>query len=165
MCHQGVLVRTVKIAGPIFVLPGVPVEILGENLADAYSVNFGPAQAQFQPGSDTFLVAQVPANAVDGLVTVTLASGEQVESQTAVRILPIITNLDPSQGSAGISVHIVGGGFSGTTKVTFGGKAANFTVLTPAMIQAIVPPGAKSGKVVVTTPNGTATSPQKFLVN
>jgi hypothetical protein len=83
-----------------------------------------------------------------------------------VHILPKIPNLDPSSGPAGTQVGIVGGGFAGTTKVTFGGFAAtNFTVVSPSLIQATVPPGASTGKVGVVTPNGSANSKETFTVN
>ncbi|MGA9474488.1 MAG: IPT/TIG domain-containing protein [Terriglobales bacterium] len=66
----------------------------------------------------------------------------------------------------GTQVGIVGGGFAGATEVTFGGvKAKTFTVVTPSLIQAIVPKRAKTGVVTVTTPNGTAISTQTFTVN
>jgi len=97
---------------------------------------------------------------------VTLATGEQLESQQSVHILPKIQNLDPSSGPAGTQVGIVGGGFAGTTKVTFGGIAtANFTVVNPGLIQATVPAGARTGKVGVVTPNGSVTSKETFTVN
>ncbi len=103
---------------------------------------------------------------MDGLVSVILATGEQVESESTLHILPKITNLDPPSGPVGTQVGIVGGGFAGATKVTFGGvKATNFTVVTPSLIQAVVPARAKTGKVDVTTPNGKAVSPEKFTVN
>jgi uncharacterized repeat protein (TIGR03803 family) len=157
---------TVVVEGPVWLKPGVPVEILGDNLNEVTSVTFAGVQAQFQAGSDTYLVAQVPSAAFDGFITVTLATGEQVESQGAVHILPLITNLDPTSGPVGTQVGIVGGGFIGATEVTFGGvKATNFTVVSPTLIQAIVPAGARTGKVVVTTPNGTARSKQTFTVN
>jgi uncharacterized repeat protein (TIGR03803 family) len=157
---------TLIIEGPIFVLPGVPVEILGNNLGEVSQVSFAGVQAQFQSGSDTYLTATVPMNAVDGFVTATFPSGQQIQSQQSMHILPIITNLDPSSGSVGTQVGIVGGGFAGTTRVTFGGvKATTFTVVTPGLIQAIMPVGAKTGKVAVTTPNGRAVSKQTFTVN
>lgn len=157
---------TLIVEGPIFVHPGIPVEILGNNLEQTFSLAFGGVQAQFQPGSDTFLTATVPDAAVDGFVTVTFPTGLQIQSQQAVHILPGITNLDPTSGTVGTQVGIVGGGFAGATKVTFGGvKATSFTVVTPAFIQAIVPSGAKTGKVTVTTPNGSAASKQTFTVN
>lgn len=142
-----------------------PVSILGQGLRGAIGVNFGSVAAQFQPGSDTFLTAFVPSGAIDAPVSVTLATGLQIETEQNVHILPTITNLDPSSGSVGTPVNIVGGGFAGTRKVTFGGVAATtFSVLTPALIQATVPAGAVTGKVGVLTPNGSAISPQTFTV-
>lgn len=157
---------SVIVDGPIFVLPGVPVEILGDNLGEVSQVSFGGVQAQFQSGSNTFLIATVPMNAIDGTVTVTLPTGLQTQSQQSMHILPIITNLDPSSGPVGTQVGIVGGGFAGATRVTFGGvKATTFTVVAPSLIQATVPAGAKTGKVTVTTHNGTAVSKETFTVN
>ena len=143
-----------------------PVNILGQGLTGAIAVNFGSVAAQFQAGSDTFLTAFVPSGAIDGPVSVTLATGLQIQTEQNAHILPTITNLDPSSGSVGSQVNIVGGGFAATRKVTFGGVAATtFSVLTPALIQATVPAGAVTGKVGVVTPNGSAASPQTFTVN
>jgi uncharacterized repeat protein (TIGR03803 family) len=143
-----------------------PVTIFGENLSGVIAVSIGTVSAQFSPGSDTYLTAQVPSTAIDGPITVTLATGLQVDSEQNVRVQPVVANLDPSSGAVGTQVHIVGGGFAGTTKVTFGGvEATNFTVLTPAMIQATVPTSALTGKVGVVTPNGSAKSKVSFTVN
>lgn len=159
------LSQILKVAGPIFVLPGGPVEILGNNLTHAIFVNFGSVQAQFQPGSDNYLTATVPTQALDATISVTYDTGLQTQTLMAVHILPVITNLDPPSGPVGTVVDITGGGFTGAKKVTFGGVAAtSFNVLSPSLIQATVPTGAKTGKVKVGTPNGTATSPMKFTV-
>jgi uncharacterized repeat protein (TIGR03803 family) len=149
-----------------FVVLDQPVTVVGQNLTGVINVYFGSVPAQFRLGSGTFLIADVPSAAIDGLVTVTLATGQQIESQQSVHVLPKITNLDPSSGPVGTQVGIVGGGFAGTTKVTFGGVATgNFTVVTPALIQATVPEGATTGKVGVVTPNGSAKSKETFTVN
>jgi uncharacterized repeat protein (TIGR03803 family) len=143
-----------------------PVTVIGQNLTGVISVEFGTVAARFRPGSNTYLTAYVPSAAIDSPVTVTLATGLQLQTQQNARILPRITNLDPSSGPVGTQVGIVGGGFAGTTQVTFGGVATgNFTVVSPALIQATVPSGAQTGKVVVKTPNGSATSKQTFTVN
>jgi uncharacterized repeat protein (TIGR03803 family) len=143
-----------------------PVTIIGQNLTGVISVDFGSVQAQFQPGSDTYLIAEVPSAAIDSPITVTLATGQQLESQQNARILPKITNLDPASGPVGTQVGIVGGGFAGVTRISFGGVASTqFHAQTPAFIQATVPTGAKTGKVEVFTPNGSATSKQTFTVN
>jgi hypothetical protein len=154
------------VEGPVWLKPGGPVEIFGNNLTHVINLTFGGVQAQFQAGSDTYLVATVPTSALDGLITATFDTGQQIQSQKVVHMLPNITNLDPSSGPVGTQVGIVGGGFAGTKKVTFGGvRATHFTVVNPTLIQAKVPTGAKTGKVGVTTPNGTATSKQTFTVN
>jgi uncharacterized repeat protein (TIGR03803 family) len=143
-----------------------PVAILGQGLRGAVSVSFGSVPAQFQPGSDTYLTAKVPSGAIDSIIIVTLATGAQIETTQAARILPKVTNLDPSSGTVGTQVNIVGGGFARTTKVTFGGvTATNFTVVSPALIQATVPTGAVTGKVAVVTRNDSAVSKQTFTVN
>jgi len=162
--------HTVIVAGPIWVSPEQKVTIIGENMSFAVNVTFSGQPASFQLGSNGYITAQVPPDAVDGPVVVTItnpASGgeEQDQSQQNVHILPLINNLDPTSGPVGQEVDIVGGGFAAASEVTFGGKAASFTVLSPTLIQATVPPKAKTGKVKVTTPNGTATSEQTFTVN
>jgi uncharacterized repeat protein (TIGR03803 family) len=160
------ILQTLIVDGPIWVKPGVPVEILGNNLSHVISVEFAGVQAQFQPGSDTHLTAEVPSAAIDGPITATLDTGLQIQSQQNMRILPKITNLDPTSGPVGQPVDIVGGGFAGATRVAFGGvKATSFTVGSPSLIRTTVPAGAKTGKVTVTTPHGTAASKQTFTVN
>ncbi|HEY4841987.1 MAG TPA: choice-of-anchor tandem repeat GloVer-containing protein [Terriglobales bacterium] len=164
LCPENTI-HIVRVEGPVFVAPGVAVEILGDNLTEAFQVAFNGESAQFSPQADTFLTAQVPTDAVDGFVTVTLESGLQMQTDSPIHILPTITNLDPSSGPVGTQVGVVGGGFVGAKKVTFGGVKASFTVVTPTLIQATVPSGAKTGKVAVKTPNGTAQSKQTFTVN
>jgi uncharacterized protein (TIGR03437 family) len=65
----------------------------------------------------------------------------------------------------GTQVTITGTSFTGATKVTFGGvKATMFSVDSNTQITATVPTGAKTGKIQVTTPGGTATSSGVFTV-
>jgi uncharacterized repeat protein (TIGR03803 family) len=143
-----------------------PVLVLGQGLTGAVAVNFGGVPAQFSVGSDTYLTAAVPNTAIDGPITVTLATGLQLQSQQNAHILPDVAGLDPPSGPSGTLVSIVGGGFAGTSSVTFDGMpAADFTVISPALIQAVVPAGAASGKVEVVTPNGKSKSPKSFIVN
>jgi uncharacterized repeat protein (TIGR03803 family) len=70
------------------------------------------------------------------------------------------------QGKRGSTAQILGQGFTGTTVVTFNGTpAASFTVVRDTYLTAVVPTGATSGPVVVTTTAGTLKSNKNFRVS
>jgi hypothetical protein len=60
--------------------------------------------------------------------------------------------------------EILGQGFTGTTKVSFKGISASFTVSSDTSLAATVPAGATTGYVTVTTPTGTINSNVPFRV-
>jgi uncharacterized repeat protein (TIGR03803 family) len=70
----------------------------------------------------------------------------------------------PTSGRVGTAVMILGNNLNGTTEVRFNGTMTTFTVISGTEIEAIVPSGATTGFVTVTTPTGTLTSNQKFLI-
>src|SRR5690348_14889770 len=70
--------------------------------------------------------------------------------------LPKITSVSPSSGAPGWAVTITGSGFTGVTKVTFGGVAASFKVASASVIHTTVPAKAASGWLVVRKPAGQA---------
>ncbi len=77
---------------------------------------------------------------------------------------PFITFVQ-STGKVGRAAQILGQGLTGTTSVTFNGIAAtSFKVLSDTYLTAVVPSGATTGPVVVTTPGGTLTSNKNFVV-
>ena len=79
-------------------------------------------------------------------------------------LAPFVKTL-PASATAGATVMILGDNLTGTTKVSFNGIAAAFTVVSDTEIQATVPIGATAGKVTVATPAGTLKSNAAFLVN
>ena len=79
-------------------------------------------------------------------------------------LAPFVTFVLPA-GKAATNAQILGQGLTGTTGVTFNGIAAtSFKVVSDTCMTAVVPSGATTGKVVVTTPGGTLTSNVSFRV-
>lgn len=77
--------------------------------------------------------------------------------------LPTISKFAPASGPSGGPVTITGANLLGATSVSFGGTPAQFTVSAHSII-AIVPVGAPTGKIAVTTAAGTGTSVKLFKV-
>ncbi len=143
---------------------GQTVEILGDGLTRASSVMFGSGSATFTVVSDTYMTAVVPDSGTTGSVTVTTPSGTLLSKQE-FKVLPVILSFKPGSGPVGTQVTISGTGLTGATSVTFGGVKASFTVSSGTQVTATVPTGAKTGKIKITTPGGTATSSGTFTVN
>ncbi|HEV2380370.1 MAG TPA: choice-of-anchor tandem repeat GloVer-containing protein [Terriglobia bacterium] len=75
----------------------------------------------------------------------------------AVGLGPFVET-NPTSGKVGTRVRILGTNLSGATSVTFNGTPAFFKVRSSSEIGTVVPPGATTGFVRVTTPGGTLTS-------
>ena len=70
----------------------------------------------------------------------------------------------PTAAKVGARVIILGNNLTGSTAVSFNGTAASFTVVSNTAITAIVPAGATTGKITVTTTTGTLSSNPAFQV-
>jgi len=74
-------------------------------------------------------------------------------------------SLLPTSGKVGATVEILGQGFTGTKAVSFDGTAAaKFTVVSNTYMTAVVPTGATTGPVTVTTPKALLQGNKKFRV-
>ncbi len=128
----------------------------------------------FKPtAGSVFPVVAFPTNGVGStrFQTVTAPGLRVGYTSTAVNLTalgsaaPAITGFSPTHGAAGTSVAINGSGFTGATRVTFGGAAAQFAVNSAARITATVPSAAASGPVSVTTPSGSTSTAGVFTVD
>jgi uncharacterized delta-60 repeat protein len=146
---------------------GSIVTLTGSGFTGVTAVSVNGLAASFGYVSDSQLNLQVPAGATSGLITVTTPAGSAT-STTNLTVLnnpPTITGFSPTSGPVGTTVTINGADFAGATSVRFRTtEAASFTVLSDSQIQAVVPAEARSGAIVVITPNGFNTSPTKFIV-
>jgi uncharacterized repeat protein (TIGR03803 family) len=82
----------------------------------------------------------------------------------ALGLRPFVEAL-PTSGKVGAVIKILGNHLTGTTKVTFNGTPAAFTVVSNSWIRTKVPSGATTGKVEVTTPSGILISNADFHVS
>jgi len=78
--------------------------------------------------------------------------------------LPPFVETLPQFGKVGSRIVILGTDLTGTTSVSFHGTAATFSVISSSEIRAVVPQGATTGAVVVTTPAGVLSSNVVFRV-
>ena len=144
---------------------GSTIEFLGQGFTSSTTVSFnGTKSTTVTVKSGGYLTATVPNNATTGFVTTT-TSGVTLKSNKMFRVIPQIASFSPTSGSVGTSVIIKGVSLKETTQVKFGGvPATNLTVNSDTQVTVTVPNAAKTGKITVTTPGGTATSSGTFTV-
>lgn len=141
------------------------VGILGQGFSASSVVKFGGVQAtSIQRSGATFISATVPAGALSAAVTVTTGA-TTLTSPQIFKVIPTFPSFSPTSGAVGIPVVLTGTGLNQTTKVTFAGTVATFTVNSDTQITATVPTGAITGKIGVTTKGGSVTSKTNFTVN
>jgi uncharacterized repeat protein (TIGR03803 family) len=155
----------IKSFSPASGIVGATVTITGLSLSQTTKVTIGGKAAVFTVNSDTQVTATVPAGSKNGAKITVTTPGGVATSPTAFAVVPSIASFSPTSGAVGTAVTINGNSFTGATSVTFGGVAAtSHTVINDTQVDALVPAGALTGHVAVSTPGGTATSSGTFTV-
>ena len=117
---------------------------------------YGDPEAALVQATDGNLYGTTTEGGADGLVDGTVFS-------LSTGLGPFVKTL-PTSGAVGASIFILGTDLTGASSVSFNGVAAKFSVVQPSDIVAVVPAGATSGRVRVTTPGGTLSSNPVFFV-
>jgi hypothetical protein len=73
-------------------------------------------------------------------------------------------SLQPFFGKRGTKIEILGQGLTGAVAVSFNGVSAKYKVISDTLLTTVVPKGAGTGYVTVTTPGGTLISNRIFSV-
>jgi photosystem II stability/assembly factor-like uncharacterized protein len=154
---------------PLNGITGSNVVISGTNLLYTKSVIFGGTKASpavtYNP-----VTKQVTAKVPDGLAVaakIKVQTGEGIFTLSASNFTPTlsITSFSPGTGAVGATVNLSGIGLSGITGVKFGSvPAVTFSAGTGTASTAVVPVGALTGKISVTTAAGTVQSATSFTV-
>ena len=142
---------------PGFGQAGASVTLSGSQFTGASSVTFNGSPASFTVNNDTTITATVPLTATSGVITVVAPAG--TVSSTVPFVLttgpaPVITSLSATSGFARDSIVIAGSNFTGTTSVTFNGFTASFTENSASQLTVLIPVGATSGLIKVSTATG-----------
>jgi hypothetical protein len=104
-------------------------------------------------------VSNEPSNQVGSGPTIGLNGVTSMAiDDTATIQAPTISSISVSSGTTGTSVVLNGSGFTGATVKFYRNVSAVITLNTGIAITVNVPGGARSGPIVVTTPNGEAAS-------
>ena len=147
---------------------GTTVTIRGTKFDGATAVQFnGVNAAGFSVNAGTNISATVPAGATTGPIKVTTPTGSATSANNfAVLNNPAILSFTPNSGNVGTIVTLTGVNFTGASSIAFGGaNAPGFTIDSSTQATATVPSGATTGRITLTTPSGTATSPDVFTVS
>lgn len=169
--NESVLYR-LSFAAPEYCRPQIALgqqnsltQILGQGFDSSSVVAFDgvPTPTVVVTGS-TFITATVPPEAQTGFVTV-ITGSKTLKSLQPFQVLPTIGGFTPPNGPVGTHVTIKGTGLTQTTKVSFGSVNAKFAVDSDIQVTAIVPKGAATAPIYITTKGGTTASLSEFTVN
>jgi len=164
--------------------PGDSITINGERFdstsASNDTVTFtaaagGTVAATVTAATRNQLTVTVPAGVGTGPITVTTAGGTATSSTNfgpGAANAPSITGFAPTSGEVGSAVTLTGTNFTtpaGGTTVTFAGSGnaipALITSLTSTSATVLVPNGAMTGLITLTTSGGSAQIPTPFTVS
>lgn len=151
---------------PTSAATGANVTIKGTNFSGASAVSFNNVNASsFFVQNDSTISAVVGSGSTGKVrVTTPLGTATSVGNFTYL-VSPTISSFTPATAATGTVVTITGTNFTGVNAVSFGGVAASsFTVVNSTTITATVGSGA-SGSVSVSSPSGSATSPNFTFCN
>jgi large repetitive protein len=143
--------------------PGTQVTVLGSGFGTASKVQFGGAPADFTALADNRMIAVVPPEAVTGRIRVINPTGSG-DSAIDFMVAPRITEFRPARSAINTAVTLEGFNFLSVTNVQFAGRSAAFTATAATQIRAIVPAGATSGPIRLTSPAGVGISTAEFIV-
>lgn len=161
--------------------PGTAVRIDGSGFVDLVAVDLGGAvlldvranaagsriDATLPPQANTgrFLVRTASGSALSDGVFIVDTTVPPPPPPPPTTGAPSISAVRPLRGRVGTPVAIAGSGFvDGATSLAFDGVQAALTVVDATRLATVVPPGARTGPVTVSTPGGSAVSPVAFSV-
>ncbi|MEU6426623.1 RHS repeat-associated core domain-containing protein [Microbispora sp. NPDC046973] len=136
--------------------------------ASANQVTFNGTTATVTAATPTSLQVEVPAAVTAGPVRVQVGGTTVTgETFTVAAAPPAVTAVSPTAGPPSTTVTLTGSGFDpvlANNVVDVNGTLAEVTAVTATSLQFVVPLGATTGDILVTTPAGGTQTPGRFSV-
>lgn len=130
----------------------------------------GGVAATFTISSDTRIIATVPGGATSGKISVVTPSGTAIAPKSyKVKAASLkLTGFSPTTAPIGATIVITGTDFTNAVSVQIGSKTlvkgTDFTVKSDTEIDAVIPAGSATGRIVVSTLTGTVTSTDRLTI-
>ena len=147
------------------------VAIMGENLRSVRHLWFNDQKAALEPTYITnrsilVTIPNRPPNVKTDLMTLVFNNGDTIRYPFEIKIGAPVANLQSTYALDGEELTIVGNFFFDPITVTFAdGQEAEIVYLDQNEVTVIVPQGAASGPVAVTTNFGSTVTPTNFREN
>ena len=143
---------------------GTVVTITGTALTGISDVKMNGFSIGFSVDSDSQVTITIPQGASSGIIRMEGPNGILSTPISFTITGPSVRGFSPTTGAPNTAVAITGSNLIGTTAVEFSGISTTFTVDSGSQITAVVPEGARTGPIRITTPDGTEESIARFSV-
>lgn len=141
---------------------GTAVTIKGKNLGGALAVTFNGRAASFTVIDSETVVAGVPKKATSGPLRVTTPDGVATSASsflvTGKSVVPVINSWSPNRGPVGTEVTLKGANLGAVMFARVGSLTASYAVRAAGEVAVVIPSGASSGRITLTTPGGSVSS-------
>jgi len=151
------VIPTLTVA-PVTLKNGQDITVTGTNLDLISRVVFGGnKQGTIKAGGTaTQILVTVPDDAVDGVVSFFTQADKEITGPNLTMIVPAFSSFSPTSARANTGITLSGTDLDLVTKVTFtGGIDGAIGARTATSLAVTIPVGAKTGKITLTTKNGT----------
>ncbi|MDJ1482566.1 SMP-30/gluconolactonase/LRE family protein [Cytophagaceae bacterium YF14B1] len=138
-----------------------------KNLISDNIVHINGITATVLSATESELVVIIPGSVSAGKITVSTVAGTATSEAIFTPLLPVITSFTPENGFVGTTVKITGAYFQHTpanNSIKINGTLAVVSSASETELVFIIPQGATTGKLSVTTPTGTTLSASDFEV-
>ncbi len=111
---------------------------------------------------DDVITFTIPATAVDGAVTLTLANGKTVDTEAVELVKPVVTEVTPLELMAGETITVKGDDLDLVVSATLGGKDVELAYVDEALTLT-TNNTSSSGKIVLSLANGVTVEPSEEI--